>query len=110
MSKNITFVNDEIWAVESPVEVVEGESVTYACTFWDTPSIPSAVAYRRNQTVTTTVFPTNFPTASGYIVTLSPATGLVGGGRYVIVVSATVSGDVRKKQIMLICKKDATEQ
>jgi len=109
-SVNITFLEDEVWAVESPVDVVEGESVTFACTYWDTPSSPSAKAYRRNLTVTTTVFPTNSPTASGSVVTLSPATGLVGGGRYVIAVTATVDSDTRVRKIMLKCAKDEAEQ
>ena len=106
---NITFTQDRIFAVESPIKVVEGSTITFACTFWGTASSPSAVAYRKLKTVTTTVFPTNSPTASGAVVTLSPATGFVGGADYIIDVTATVASDVWVKKIKLICSKDEAD-
>ena len=107
---NITFTEKRPFAVESPIKTVEGASLTFACTYWGTVSTPSAAAYRNNATVTTTVFPTNSPSASGSVVTLSPATGLVGNARYIIAVTATVGGDVHVKKLELIVGKDEAEQ
>lgn len=109
---NVTFIEDKNHAVGSPIEVVEGSSITLSCTFWDDASSPSAKASKNNQDITATVFPTNTPTASGNVVTLSPATGLVGasaGAKYVIAVTAVVDGDTVVKQVELIVSKDETE-
>ena len=106
---NLTFTQPKIYAVQSPVKIVEGSTITFACGYWGTASTPSAAAYRKGKTVTTTVFPTNTPSASGAVVTLSPATGFSGGADYIIVVTATVSGDVWKKKIKLIVAKDENE-
>ena len=92
----------DTWVVESPVDAIEGESLTFTITYEGatTVSSPTAAAYRNKTTVTSTVFPTNTPTASGNVVTLSPATGLL-HGQYVIAVTATVDGntEVRKVQV-----------
>jgi len=107
---DLNFVEDRPFAIESPVDVVEGSSITFACTGWGAVSSPSAVAYRKKTTVTSTVFPTNSPSASGSVITLSPATGLVGGANYIIAVTFTLLGDVFVRKIELICSKDEAER
>lgn len=107
---NVTFLEDKTFAVESPVYVVEGESLTFSCTAWGAVSSPSAVAYRKKTTVTSTVFPTNSPSASGSVVTLSPATGFVGGANYIIAVTFTLSGDTFVRKIELVASKDEQER
>ena len=107
---NVTFTEERPFAVESPVYVVEGSTITFGCTFWGAVTSPAAAAYRKKTTVTSTVFPTNSPSASGSVVTLSPATGFVGGANYIIAVTGTVSGDVFVKKIEVICSKDEQER
>lgn len=107
---NITFTEKKTYAIESPIKVVEGASIVFACTYWGTVSTPTAVAYRNRATVTSTVFPTNSPSAAGAVVTLSAAAGFVGGARYEIAVAATVGGDKHIKKIELICGRDEDEQ
>jgi hypothetical protein len=107
---NVNFAQDKDWARESPVNVVEGSTVTFACTYWGAVTSPTAAVYRNNATVTSTVMPSGSHTASGAVATLKPATGLVGGARYVIAVTGTVAGDIHVKKIELIVSKDEGEQ
>ena len=107
---NVTFTQDRDWAIESPVHVVEGSTITFACTYWGAVTSPSAVAYRNNTPVTTVVFPTNTPSSSGSVTTLSPATGFVGDAKYVVAVTGTVGGDVPVKKIEVVVGKDEGEQ
>ena len=113
MAKSITFTEEDPYAVEgsnsNPLRLIEGSTVTLSCKYWGTVSSPSATAYKNRQTATTTVFPTNTPSASGSIVTLSPATGFVGGARYVINVIATVSSDIWVKKIEIVVGRDEDE-
>ena len=110
MSKSITMTEKRAWAVESPIKVIEGSSVTLSCTFWGAVTSPSAIVYRNRANVTATVMPAGSASASGSVATLKPLTALVGGARYVVSVTGTVSGDVWVKKIEIICGKDEDEQ
>ena len=113
MAKTINFTEESPFAVEgsfnNPLRIIEGSTITFSCNYWGTASTPSTTAYRKRQVVTTTVFPTNTPTASGSVVTLSPATGFVGGARYVINVIATVASNIWVKKIEIVCGRDEDE-
>lgn len=106
---NVNFMIDKPYALETPIPVVEGESLTFACTYWAAPTSVSAKAYRNGQDVSATVFPSGSITISGNTATLKPATGFIGGGRYVIAVTGTVEGDVLVRKILLIVSKDEAE-
>ena len=110
MSKSITFTEKRAWAVESPIRVIEGSTVTLACTFWGAVTSPNAAVYRGRTPYTATVMPSGSHSASGAIVTLKPLTALVGGNRYVVAVTGTVSGDVWVKKLEVIVGKDEDEQ
>ena len=110
MSKAITFIEEKIWAIESPLEILEGSSVTLSCTFWGTVTSPDAAVTRNRQTVTSTVMPSGSHTASGSVATLKPLTALVGGARYVITITGTVAGDTWKKKVEIKCGKAVDEQ
>ena len=101
--RNDTHVN------ESPRYTVAGESLTMLWVFEGATSVSSPVVtgYKDGTAVTSTLFPTNTPTASGNAVTFSPLTGMVGGDTYVVVLSATVDGSTRL--IKLVVKTAAAE-
>lgn len=107
---NFTFTQDRDWAVESPVNIVEGSTVTFACTYWGAVTSPTAKVYRRNADVTATVMPSGSHSASGSVATLKPLTALVGDANYVISVTGTVGGDVFVKKIEVVVGKDEGEQ
>ena len=110
MSASVTFTEKREFAVESPLRIIEGSTITLSCTFWGTVTSPSATVYRRRANVTATVMPSGTASASGSIATLKPLTALAGGARYVIAVTGTVAGDVWIKKIEVICGKDEDEQ
>lgn len=113
MTTAITFEQNNTEASEGAIELIAGATRTFACTYvWGNPTSPSATAFRSTsgtgsgRSVTSTIFPTNSPSASGSVVTLSPATGFVGDAEYIITVSATVDSQTTKNQIRVIVKKD----
>lgn len=110
MSKAVTFTEAQVFAVESPLRVVEGSTITLACTFWGTVTSPNATVYRNRQPVTSTVMPSGSHSNSGKVATLKPITALVGGARYVVAVTGTISSDVWIKKVELICGRDEDEQ
>jgi hypothetical protein len=107
--RTITFTETDTFGVQSPVDAVEGETITFSCTFWGAATSPAVTAFRNRQTFTTTVFPTNSPTASGSVVTLSPAV-FAASGHYVINVRATVDSSTRQRKFMVVVGRDEDEQ
>lgn len=105
----VNFLEDREYAVESPLGLVEGSTVTLACTFWGTVTSPSAIVYRKRKNVTSTAMPSGSNSASGSVVTLKPLTALVGGADYIINVTGTVAGDTHKKKIKITVSKDENE-
>jgi hypothetical protein len=103
---------DTVWAIESPVTMVEGESRTFTVQFLGASSVssPSVKAYHNKSDVTSTLFPTNTPTASGDTVTLSPLEGIEGGETYVIVVTATVDSNTEIGKFQIVAVEPYEEQ
>ena len=84
---------------EGTLEQSADEELAYQITTtnWvSNPTSPTVVAYDETlgETVTTTVFPTNSPTASGDVITLSLLKSLTKGHTYRIEVKFTVSSNV----------------
>lgn len=99
-------------------EVVEGiqnqvadEELIYKITttnFSSTPTTPVVKAYKIvgsvETDVTSTLFPTNTPSVSGDIITLSPLKGLIKGGYYRIEIKFTAGGNIWKCYFDLTCQ------
>lgn len=100
----LTAMRRDPWVLESPYYATAGESLPFTFTYEGASSVtdPVAAAYKDETTVTSTVFPTNSPSVSANVVTLSTATGLVGGERYVIAVTAVVDGATLIRKLLLI--------
>lgn len=103
---------NDVWCLESPLERAEGitETFTLKVIGAGTLSSPSAKAYKKKVDLTSTVFPSGSITASGNIVTLKPATGLVGTSNYVIAVTVTESGNIHVYKWEIRVQKAALEQ
>jgi hypothetical protein len=110
MSVSVTFRERELFAIESPLPVTEGVSITLACTWWNTPSSVSAKVFKGTTDVTTTCMPTGSVSISGYVSSLKPITALVGGFKYVIAVTGTCNSDTHVKKIQLNVQKDEGKQ
>lgn len=105
----LNFVASKDFANESPVRVVEGVTDTPSCTYWDTVTSVTAVAYKRKKVVTSTVFPSGSISTSGKTATLKPMTSLTYGS-YVVAVTGTVGGNVVVKKFQVNVAKDEDEQ
>lgn len=110
---NVNFVQEDVYSPDAspsnPLRLIEGSTVTLACTYWGTVTSPSVLVYRNRQDVTSTVMPSGSHTVSGAVATLKPLTGLVGGSRYVVSVTGTVGGDVWVKKIECSVGRDEDE-
>ena len=97
--RNDTHVN------ESPRYTVAGESIAMVWVFEGatTCSTPVVAAYKDGTAVTSTLFPTNTPSASGNTVTFSAMTGMVGGDRYVVTLTVVVDGSTWVKKLVVVC-------
>jgi len=107
----LTAMRNFPYVLESPYYLIEGSSITWSITFdgATTVATPVATAYKDETAVTSTIFPTNTPTASGNVVTLSAATGFLGGERYVIVLSAVVDGATLLVKLLVIVASPGQE-
>lgn len=101
----LTAMKSDPYLLESPYPTVAGESLPLTVTYDQATSVssPSVTAYKNRADVTNTLFPTNTPTASGNVVTLSTLTGMVGGNTYVIAISATVDGATIIRKLVVPC-------
>lgn len=98
-------MRNDTHVTESPRYTVAGESLTMTWVFEGATacSAPAVTAYKDGTTITSTLFPTNTPSASGNTVTFSPLTGMVGGDRYVVALTVTVDGSTRVVKLVVIC-------
>jgi len=102
---SLTFLQDDIWASQSPVNVVEGVTIPFTGTFpWATTVTTGVTAevYKDGSSTdsASTYMPAGSHTTSGNTLTTKPLTALV-PGKYVIVLNATVDSvlDVWKVQV-----------
>ena len=102
---SLTFLQDDIWASQSPVNVVEGVTIPFTGTFpWATTVTTGVTAevYKDGSSTdsASTYMPAGSHTTSGNTLTTKPLTALV-PGKYVIVINATVDSvlDVWKVQV-----------
>lgn len=102
---------NDVWALESPIERVEGITEAFSLLVLGAGTItnPSVVAYRNNALVTSTVFPSGSASASGNIITLPPAKSFTGTAVYVIPVTGTESGNIKVWKFKIKIQKDETE-
>ena len=102
---SLTFLQDDVWALQSPIKIVEGATIPFTGTFpWAT-TVTTGVTveiYKDGSSTDTagTYMPTGGHTTTGNTFTTKSMTSLV-PGKYVCVVNATVDSilDVWKWQV-----------
>ena len=105
-------MSHEIFAVESPVSVISGETLTLSLTWLGATSVsaPGATVYHNGTDETSTIMPSGSHSASGNVQTLKPITAMVGGEDYVIAASATVDGNTEIRKVLIKCVKASAER
>lgn len=103
---------NDVWALESPLQRVEGitETFTLKVVGGGTVSSITAKAYKKKVDVSSTVFPSGSITSAGNVITLKPATGFVGNATYTIAVTCTEGGNVHVYKFDLKIQKDEQVQ
>jgi len=97
--------------IERLLEQSSSEHIVYSIDFTDcgmtTLDSATAVAYDENDEndVTSVVFPTNTPSVSGAVATLSPLRALTKGHTYRIEVLAVESADYKEQFFRVACPK-----
>lgn len=103
----------DILLVESPISMIEGESITFNITWQGAGSLssPTAIVYKKGADITSTVMPSGSHSVSGNVQTLKPLTPSTndGGQKYVIVVQCEVDGNTEKRKLMVNIVKASAE-
>ena len=105
--------DDTIWMTESPFRTCEGEILSFSVTFSGASSVtsPAMAVYSKSTDKTTTLVPSNAPTASGNIVSLSPIQIPASPDKeYVLCVTAVVDGNTEIRKCLFICQKKEDSQ
>ncbi len=102
---------DEIWLVESPITMIEGEEFTFGHTWEDADSVATGTlaVYKKGTNVTTDVT-TGAHSIAGAVHVWPTIKSLVGGETYVAVIGATVDGNVQKRKLMIYCVRPSENQ
>lgn len=94
----------EIWVVEKDQTMIEGEAITFSVDFIGASVVtsPSSKVYKNGADYSGTV-QSGSDNASGSVVTLKTITAQAndGGAVYVVVVQATVDGNVEKRKFLI---------
>jgi hypothetical protein len=100
----LTAMQNSIYFLQSPYYCHASDKPVFTATYEGatTVSSPSVIAYKNRTVVTSNIFQTNSPTASGNEVVLSAAQAWTSGERYVIELTATVDGSILTKKLVVI--------
>lgn len=102
---NIIFIESDQWNVGDNPALTEGSTETFTATFWAAVTgTPTLEALKNGQSVTSTVFPSGFVTASGKTVTYKPAV-FATHGNYVLVCTATIGTDTKVRKVLVQVQK-----
>jgi hypothetical protein len=101
-----------VWVRESPLDVVEGEELTYDLT-WEvgtTLTDPSAKIYRNGRDVSATMMVTGSDSISGRVQAIKKITSLKANNVYIVVFKCTVDGQVELRKLQLNCQAPGAHQ
>ena len=92
----------------SPVWQFPGEIIPYEITVEgaNAPSSPVVAVYKGRTDVTSTVMPTNTPTASGQVISTSALKLLTANSDYAVMITATIGGKTEQRKLVVRCADD----
>ena len=95
----------DLWLLESPMEIIAGESVTFSVEWLGATTLasPTAYVYFNNTDVTSSIMASGSHSVSGNIQTLKAITARTTeqGGSYVITIECTVDGNTERRKFEL---------
>ncbi|MDH3943705.1 MAG: hypothetical protein OEV06_06420 [Anaerolineae bacterium] len=104
---------NEIMLIESPVQMMTGETITYSVTWLGASNLssPNALVYRRGTDISATAMPSGAHAVSGNVQTLKPLTAGSndGGKKYVVVIECVVDGNTERRKLIVDIVKSQAE-
>lgn len=98
---------------ESPISMVEGETITYSIAWLGASSLssPGAIVYIGGSDESATAMPSGTHTVSGNVQTLKPiVAGSSDGGKvFVVAISCVVDGNTEIRKLLINILKDESE-
>ena len=102
----------ETKVIESPKQMIEGETITYSLTWNGASSLssPTAVVYKDASDITSTAMASGSHTVSGNVQTLKALTAGVNDGDkiYVVIIQCVVDGNTERRKLIVNILKDET--
>ena len=107
-------MSSEIWVIESPVTMVEGESIAYSVDWLGASKVenPAVTVYKNGQDVTSSVMVSgDAHVISGNVLTMKKITAGAsdGGARYVVVVECGVDNNTERRKLLIQVAKAEAE-
>ena len=103
---------EEIWVRESPLDVIEGETLSFDMT-WEvgtTFSSPAAKVYKNGRDQSATMMPSGTDVITGRVQTLKPITAFKADNVYVVVIQCIVDGNTEIRKLQLNCQSPGKVQ
>lgn len=107
-------MSNEIWLIESPVVMVEGESIAYSVDWLGASKVESSAVtvYKDGQDVTSSTMGNNpSHTISGNVMTMGKITAGAndGGSNYVVVIACVVDNNIEIRKLLIRVVKSGAE-
>lgn len=106
-------MTEEILVIESPINMIEGETITYSLTWQGASSLssPNAFVYKDGADITSTAMPSGAHAVSGNVQTLKPLEAGATDGRkkYVLIVECAVDGNTERRKLIVNIAKASAE-
>ena len=104
---------EDILVIESPINMIEGETITYSLTWLGSTSLspPTAIVYRNKADITSTVMTSGSHSVSGNVQTLKPllAGSTDGKKKYVVIIECVVDGNTERRKLIVNINKASAE-
>ncbi|MCH7662564.1 MAG: hypothetical protein IH859_01675 [Chloroflexi bacterium] len=106
-------MSQDILVIESPISMIEGETISYSLTWQGASSLasPAALVYKDGADITSTAMPSGSHAVSGNVQTLKPllAGGSDGRKKYVVIIECSVDGNTERRKLVVNIAKASAE-
>jgi hypothetical protein len=103
----------DVLLIESPINMIEGETITYSVTWQGASSLssPTAKVYKDGTDITSTAMSSGSHSVSGNVQTLKPlvAGSTDGKKKYVVIIEVVVDGNTERRKLIVNIVKASQE-
>lgn len=104
----------DITTIESPISMLEGETITYSLTWQGSNSLssPTVLVFKDGTDYTSTAMPSGSHSVSGNVQTFKPlvtTAGTDGGKRFVVIIQCVVDSNTERRKLLVNIRRQDTE-